>query len=550
MKNIISEDMLRLYVRNKVRKTLQAQGKINEINVGQGVAMTGIQNMTFAKCEIEMPQEFQEFFNEVRDGRKERVKIELYTRAMKYGINLDKGDNSAFEAAARDLGVSRWDITTPEVGSEFLDPVELELWQKFVEWVPSGRTGLGGWGLRLSDFPAADAAGNYAWHQLKRAAMAFDNTFGHIPGSGKVISTIDKYTIDSEKGWLPGRDKSGLVGKKSIQSANPGVNTRDREKAVTATELVEKWKRYTKARVYIFDKETGEYKVEMVPAEKMTWSNFETKHNELYGNIFKIINDVVNILSKIATYSGVPGVFCIWAGKLLKYMSRVAKYFYEPQSADRWKEIHDDYMSKSGSSDESEDSSGGSSTDSTGAGFTIKPEIRKARDKKVSDLNNSKIQNAFDTTYRPYNNNTDIKLGNTSFVFPLFTEKYIESTEKNSVSSDIDTIIKELEKDVENRKKEIRNVKRVSIPGDKNRAYSTPMNRIDILENDASDRSSDILRSTPDKIIKGIQVDFFQLVQVTANDLKDHVKNGSNNLNSKYSEIESLLKDLARAANI
>ena len=35
MKNIISEDMLRLYVRNQVRKTLQEQGKITFGFLGQ-----------------------------------------------------------------------------------------------------------------------------------------------------------------------------------------------------------------------------------------------------------------------------------------------------------------------------------------------------------------------------------------------------------------------------------------------------------------------------------------------------------------------------------
>ena len=547
MKDIISEDMLRLYVRNKVRKTLQEQGKIN---VGQGVKMTGIQNMTFAKCEIEMPQEFQEFYNEVRDGRKERVKIDLYTRAMKYGVNLDAGKDNAFEEAAKDLGVSRWDLTTWEVGSEIFDPKEWELWQKFMETLPSGGIpgiSMGGIGFRWSDFPALDGAGNYMWHQLARAAKWWDENIG---AGASFFGKADEYTIDAEKGYLPGRDKSKdhLVGKKSIQSANRGTNTGDRYRATTASELVEKWKRYTKARVYIFDKETGKYKVEMVPAEKMTWSNFERKHNELYGNIFKIINDIVNILSKIATYAGVPGVFCIWAGKLLKYMSRVAKYFYEPQSSDRWKEIHDKHMNKSGSSDESEDSSGGSSSDSTGAGFTIRPEIRFARGKKVAEHKRSNIQNAFDTSYRPYNSNTDVKIGNTCLVFPRFSKKYIESTEAGNVSGEIDDIIKELKKDIANRKKEIISIKRVSTPGDKNRAYSTPMDRTVILDKDTSGRSSDILKSTPAKIIKGIQVDFCQLVKDTANNLNEYIRNGSNNLNSKYSDIKSDLDDLAREA--
>ena len=374
MKDIISEDMLRLYVRNKVRKKLQEQGKIN---VGQGVKMSNIQNMTFAKCEIELPPEFKEFLNEIRDGRIERVKIDLYTRAMKYGLPLD----DAFEEAARDFGVSRWDFTSWEAGSEIFSPEEWELWQKFMESLPNitGTGGGSGFGFRLSDFPVGDAAGNYLWHQLRRAAKMYDEKLGLEPGreassylnpvSRGAASLVQDYADEYiSKGITD--DEDGLVAAKAIQTANPDIDPDDprvggtgtegsgtrvktaagatggRVNATTATECVEKWKRYTKARVYIYDKEKGEYRVEMVKAKKMSLADIEKKFQEDYANIYKIIETVVEGISKVATYSGVPSIFCIWAGKFAKYVAKVFDYFYEPQEATRWREIHDKWASE------------------------------------------------------------------------------------------------------------------------------------------------------------------------------------------------------------
>lgn len=582
MKDIISEDMLRLYVRNKVRKKLQEQGKIS---VGQGVKMSNIQNMTFAKCEIELPPEFKTFLNEIRDGRIERVKIDLYTRAMKYGIPLT-GDDGAFEEAARDFGVSRWDFTSWEAGSEIFSPEEWELWQKFIEFFPNltGSGGAGGFGFRLSDFPVGDAAGNYVWHQLRRAAKMYDEKFGLVPGrdASSYLNPVSRFGASVVQDYADEYiskgitdDEDGLVAAKAIKTANPDIDPDDprvggtrggrpsststpgsgtriktaagadggRVNATTATECVEKWKRYTKARVYIYDKEKGEYTVEMVKAKKMSMANIEKKFQEDYANIYKIIETIVEGISKVASYSGVPSIFCIWAGKFVKYLAKVLDYFYEPQEATRWREIHDTWAAEQKKKARNNASSSGASS-----GFSISEEIEDARNTKISDLGRTTINNAFDGEL-PFRDTSGREPGiyNVCLVFPKFAEKYVNSGDVTTEIDDIETALKE---DISDRLSEINNLKRFSAPSDKNTCYLDAMKLIkDIIDEDASGRSSDISSSTPADIYNGIKNDYFNLIKKCSEDFEEYIKNSSIDLNPKHSALKSDLKNLEREAS-
>ena len=99
---VIKEENLRFFVREQIRQETEKK-KLREgaIKVSQGVALENVKSMTIDKCEIKLPKEFKELFNKIRDGRHDRVKMILYKRAMRLGVDMD----DLKDEAAEEMGV-------------------------------------------------------------------------------------------------------------------------------------------------------------------------------------------------------------------------------------------------------------------------------------------------------------------------------------------------------------------------------------------------------------------------------------------------------------
>ena len=273
-KPIINEDLLRLYVRNEIRKNYKFH-KINEINVSQSVGLSGINDYKVEMCKINIPQELKVFINEVKQGRKERIKIILYLRALKHGVKLD---NDFIKKAAEKKGIMRGGIRT-------IDYVDSE--------IPGGR--------------------------------AFRNTMdafgGGLPGGGVGFRAGDFPIFQSMYDFA----FDGL----SMTAGNAGFSA--------AADRIEAWQNSGKQHVDILVDDPNNPGQKMtiskkVPAD-LSWQNFEEKFNEQFENIVNMMEGLIKLVEMVANYSGMPSIFCKIVEKSLKYFGKIASYFYEPQDS-------------------------------------------------------------------------------------------------------------------------------------------------------------------------------------------------------------------------
>jgi hypothetical protein len=521
MKDIISEKALRIFVRNKIRhelnrNLLNEQGKIS---VSQDTSIKSFENMTFEKCEIKLPPEFKELYNQMVKGRSERAKIDLYTRAMKYGVNADE----LMVQAAADTGVSRWDLTSFEAGSEILDPTEIETWRKFIESFPGGRFpgGGGGIGIRWSDFPAADAAGEYVWDQLRRAAIVYDKNIGPTVNfmTGKNIVTIADTPLEKTLG----KTTTDMSKTKAMKDADPANTLDGQTKATTAVQLVEKWRKFTKARVYILNPKTKKYEVQFISGKRLEWHELEKKYKHHYKNIFDIIENTIKILNQLMTYGGVPGVFCWMAEKVIGHMAKFADYFYEPQEAQEWKRIHDNtkYLRSNYKEETSK--------------FSIKKEINSA----VVTINYTEndVQSKFNNSY--FESDHGLKKYICLF-FPKFAKEYI-----NNGISDIDEVISKFDEDISDRIKEIKALKRVNVSNTPKEVYEDGMKIIgEVTIENFSGRSDQINSTQSGDVLGGITKDIKKYINAALEPLIKYVQKPGCDLETKSAEIESIANKL------